>query len=71
MDSDGLRFDLPFDRYYLNEHVAPAADLAFRQRSGGARRAAWIDLRVLGGRGVIEELYIDGLPVADAVAAAR
>ncbi len=70
LDSEGLRFDLPFDRYYLNEHLAPAADAAFRQRTSGGRRAAWIDLRVLGGRGVIEELYIDGKPVADAVATA-
>ncbi len=71
VDSDGVRFDLPFDRFYLNEHLAPAAEAAYRQNTRGGRRAAWIDLRVLGGRGVIEELYLDGKPAAEAAASAR
>lgn len=71
VESEGVRFDLPFDRFYLNERLAPAAEAAYRRLTRGARRAAWIDLRVLEGRGVIEELYLDGKPAAEAAAAAR
>ncbi len=60
------RIVLPFDRYYLNERAAPAAEALYRR----ARGNTWVTVRVRSGRAVLEELFIDGVPVLDAVAAA-
>jgi uncharacterized membrane-anchored protein len=57
---------LPFDRFYMEEKAAPAAERAYREhsRQGGARDA-YVIVRVLDGRGVIENLYVGGQPIAD------
>jgi uncharacterized membrane-anchored protein len=68
-----LRLDLPFDRFYLDEHLAPEAERAIqaleRERQGGRVPAAELEtfaaVRVLGGRAVLEELYVGGEPVRD------
>ncbi len=53
------RFDWPFDRYYLNETLAPEADrwLADSLRS---TKAVLAEVRVLDGRAVLEDLSLDG-----------
>ena len=59
---------LPFDRYYMAEASAPAAEQRYRE---ALRRDddvdAWITVRVRSGVGVIEGLFIDGVPIEDAV----
>jgi hypothetical protein len=63
---------LPFDRYYLPEDLAPAAEQAYRtlaSREPGPTRA-WVDVRVRDGHAVLEELYLDGVPVREVLAAA-
>lgn len=59
---------LPFDRYYLAEAAAPAAEQRYREAS---RRDddidAWITVRVRNGVGVIEGLFISGVPIEDVV----
>lgn len=59
---------LPFDRYYLAEASAPAAEQRYRE---AARRDAgsqtWITVRVRNGIGVIEGLFIDGVRIEDAL----
>lgn len=59
---------LPFDRFYMEEKAAPAAERAYRERSqqGGARDA-FVIVRVLDGRGVIENLYVAGKPITQFV----
>jgi uncharacterized membrane-anchored protein len=62
---------LPFSRYYLPEDLAPAAERAYRglaSRAPGSSRA-WIDVRVRDGHAVLEELYLDGMPVREFLAA--
>ena len=54
--------ELPFNRYYMDENLAPDAEAAYRERALDPGQT-WIALRVLGGRGVIEELYLGGKPV--------
>lgn len=63
---------LPFDRYYLNEQLAPAAERAYREAT--ARRSdttepqtpqSYVLVRVRKGLGVIEDLYLDGKPIHD------
>lgn len=52
-------FEWPFDRYYLNEKLAPEADrwLAESLRS---TQGVFAEVRVLDGRGVLADLTLDG-----------
>lgn len=58
-----VNVEIPFDRYYLNEKDAPEAEAAYRGHSRGETRDAYVDVRVLRGYAVIEELYVGGKPV--------
>jgi uncharacterized membrane-anchored protein len=64
-DEEGNRFvwvSMPFRRYYMDEDLAPKAERAVW---GGPRgqREAFVSVRVRDGVGVIEELYVDGVPI--------
>jgi uncharacterized membrane-anchored protein len=54
---------LPFDRYYMSERDAPRAEAAYQSTAG--KGDAFVVLRVRGGRAAIEELFIEGRPVAE------
>jgi uncharacterized membrane-anchored protein len=56
---------LPFDRYYMEESQAPAAEHAYREHSRGKTRDAYVTVRVLYGMAVLDELYVDGKPVRE------
>jgi len=59
---------LPFDRYYMAEAAAPAAEQRYREASRrGANRDTWITVRVRNGVGVVDGLFIDGVRIEDAV----
>ncbi len=63
LDDDGerrLSLALPFQRYYMTEELAKEVD-----RSLWRRGPAWVTVRVKDGTGVIEDLYVDGLPVRE------
>ena len=55
--------ELPFNRYYMDENAAPAAEIAYRNL--GTDADSWVTVRLLNGRAVLEELYIGGKPVAE------
>lgn len=59
--------NLPFDRYYLPEDLAPAAERAYRDanRRGGQPRDAWARVRLLDGRAVLEEVVVQGIPISE------
>jgi uncharacterized membrane-anchored protein len=68
----GRMIVLPFDRYYMSESAAPAAEERYREASRrNDETRAWITVRVRNGRGVVEGLYIDGVPIEDAVRQAQ
>jgi len=73
---DGWMFRYPFDRYYLPEDVAPMAEQLYREANRGARSRdsnakadTYVAVRVRNGVGVIEELYLNDVPVREAVRA--
>ncbi|HSW14470.1 MAG TPA: GDYXXLXY domain-containing protein [Solimonas sp.] len=74
-DADGrLRLKLPFDRYYLDEQLAPEAERVYREgnrRGEPDARPAWASVRVRRGYAVLEELYIDGVPVRERLRAVQ
>ncbi|MDH3626459.1 MAG: GDYXXLXY domain-containing protein [Acidobacteriota bacterium] len=59
-----IHIDLPFDRFYMDENVAPEAEAAMRRRGRGAREA-YLEVRILDGRAVPVELYINGKPASE------
>lgn len=69
-----LVLDTPFDRYYLNEDLAPEAErLVWPRRRDGegdadGPRAARLEVRVHRGRGVPVALTVDGRPVEELAA---
>ena len=61
-------FNLPFDRFYMEESKAPRAETAYREhvkRRDDVETSAYVVLRVKDGRGVIEDLYIDNMPIRE------
>lgn len=55
-------FSLPYDRFYMREDVAPKAEKVLRLRSGVEVKAK---LKVLNGKGVIEELLVGETPLSE------
>ncbi len=60
--NDGLSFQWPFNRYYLNEKLAPGADRWFAETARGDKRTI-AEVRVLNGRAVLAGLSLDGKPI--------
>jgi uncharacterized membrane-anchored protein len=64
-DEEGNRFvwvTMPFRRYYMDEDRAPEAGRAVWGGRRGQREAS-VSVRVRNGVGVLEELYIDDVPI--------
>lgn len=59
-----LRFRFPFDKYFMNEFDAPAAETAYRNRSR-TEEGAYVVVRVRDGQGVIAGLYIEDVPIEE------
>ena len=57
---------LPFQRYYMTEELAKEVDRSMWRRG---QRPAWVTVRVRNGTGVIEDLWVDGKPVREWLAA--
>jgi uncharacterized membrane-anchored protein len=72
INANELRLQLPFDRYYLDESLAPEAERRYWEANSprgktdeDPRRPAWAQVRVRGGYALIEELFIEGRPVRE------
>ncbi len=64
-DKERVRLQLPFDRYYAEEELAPEIERAYRAHSQRGKQEVYITVRVRNGKGVLEELYINELPVGE------
>jgi uncharacterized membrane-anchored protein len=56
---------LPFDKYWVTERDAPAAEAAYRNLSRRGNQNAFVTVRVFRGDAAIEQLYLDNLPLAE------
>ncbi len=53
-----------FDRFYMNEKLAPKAEELLRQNSDLLNKSkVYVSVRVKDGIGVIENLWVDGVPM--------
>ncbi|HEX7518287.1 MAG TPA: GDYXXLXY domain-containing protein [Chthoniobacterales bacterium] len=59
------RLSLPFDKYWVTERDAPAAEAAYRAQSARDKKNAYATVRVFNGDAAIEQLYLDGLPLGE------
>jgi uncharacterized membrane-anchored protein len=59
----GNNVELPLDRFYMNEKMAPKAERAYIDNSRAGNRNAYILVKVRDGDAVIEDLFMDGKPV--------
>ncbi len=63
-NAEGVTYELPFSRFYMEEEAAPEAERVYRENNGEGR-PAYVTVRVKNGRGVLEELYVDDLPILE------
>ena len=66
---DQLYFELPFDRFYLDENFAKEAEFAYWDES--REKNTYVIVRVLSGSAILEELFIHDVPVMDYLKARR
>ena len=59
----GKTVSLPFDKYWVTERDAPAAEAAYAAQSRREKRNAFVTVRVFKGDAALEQLYLDGLPL--------
>ena len=69
-NAGSVYFTLPFDRYYMEETKAPAAEHAYRQHQntrGQTNQNTYAVVRIRHGDAVLENLYVGGKPIAEAL----
>lgn len=57
----------PFDKYFLNQKIAPLAEESYRSAAGDSRANTYVTVRIKEGQGVIQGLFIDGTPIEEYV----
>ena len=61
----GTTVSLPFDKYWVTERDAPAAETAYRNLSRRGNQNAYVTVRVFRGDAAIEQLYLDNQPLGE------
>jgi uncharacterized membrane-anchored protein len=61
----GTTVSLPFDKYWVTERDAPAAEAAYRAQSTREKQNAFVTVRVFKGDAALEQLYLDGIPLGE------
>ncbi len=66
--SNEVRIAYPFNRYYMEESKAEAAEKAYRKSQADTSKSAYALVRVKDGEVVLQDVLIDGVPIKDIVA---
>jgi uncharacterized membrane-anchored protein len=61
----GKTISLPFDKYWVTERDAPAAEAAYRAQSRRGKQNAFTTVRVFRGDAALDQLYLDGVPLGE------
>ena len=64
-DDEKIHLLFPFQRFYLEEEIAPAAEKAYRTSNSEDERDAYVTIRIKNGYGVLEGLFIEGKPIVE------
>jgi uncharacterized membrane-anchored protein len=60
-----IRLELPFDRFYMEEHLAPVAESVYRSASRSDATNTFVIVRVYEHFPVLEDLIINGRPARE------
>ena len=63
-DNTCLQVTLPFDRFYMEEYKAPAAEDVYFEANTGDSLTVWAAVKINKGKGVIEDVFVNELPIA-------
>lgn len=55
----------PFDKFWVNEKIAPAAEKTYRENSRRGKQNAYVTVRVHDGDAGIEQLFIENQPLPE------
>lgn len=66
-EGETVHVELPVDRFYMNEEIAPEAERVYFEQVRAEPGNCYVTARVLNGMIVLEQLYIEGVPAADYV----
>ncbi len=66
-DEKGLVLMLPFNRYYMEEFKAPAAEQAYRDAANSTGREASALVMIKEGEAVLKDVLIDDVPIREYV----
>ena len=61
---DPRQIELPFNRFYMEEHAAPNAEAAYRQNTS-KKQDTYALVAIYHGHAAIKDLYIGGVPIRD------
>jgi hypothetical protein len=61
--STSVSISYPFDRFYMEESKAQAADDAYHQALSDTSKVTYALVLVHHGEGIVKEVYIDGVPI--------
>ncbi len=61
-----VAFDFPFTQFYMTEKLAPIAEMIYRREVRQVDSDSYLAVRILNGHAVIEELYLNGVPISEA-----
>ena len=61
----GKNVSLPFDKYWVTERDAPAAEAAYRAQSRREKQNAFVTVRVFRGDAAMEQLFLDNRPLGE------
>jgi len=64
-----VHLNLPFNRYYMDENAAPAAERVYREYTRSGSQDAYVTVKLKNGFAVLEELYVGGRPISEVVRA--
>jgi len=63
---DKMDLHFPFERYYMEETRAPAAEAAYRKANlRNSKQETWAVVRLRNGNAALADLIIDGQPIRD------
>ena len=60
-----INIDYPFDRFYMDEFKAPAAETIYREAQRDSNQVAYALVKIKEGNAVIENVMVNDKPIAD------
>jgi uncharacterized membrane-anchored protein len=58
-----MNIEWPFERYYMEESKAPAAEIAYNKVTRDTAKTAYALVKIKDGVAVLENVYLDGKPI--------